>query len=93
NARLRETIDFIASGALGSGFPELVENLKHHDPYMVLRDFDDYCRAQAETDVAYRDRSRWNAMSLSNIATFGIFSADRSVTDYAENIWDLKPLA
>ena len=92
NPRLRETLDFISSGALGSTFPELVDNLKHHDPYMVLRDFDDYCRAQADTDIAYRDRARWNGMSLSNIATFGVFSADRSVTDYAKNIWNLKPL-
>ena len=92
NRRLAETLDFIASGALGDKFTDLVHGLKHMDPYMVLGDFDDYCRAQYETDRVYRDPVKWNAMSLANVAGFGRFSSDRSVRDYCDNIWEMEPL-
>ena len=58
----------------------------------MLADFDSYRRAQEEVDRAYLDRARWNRMSLMNIATSGIFSADRSVNDYAREIWNIKPV-
>ena len=56
---------------------------------MTLADFNDYARAQRDVDKAYADCDRFNRMSLVNIAKSGIFSADRSVTEYAKNIWDL----
>ena len=59
---------------------------------MVLRDFDDYLRAAGEMDAAYRDRVRWNRMSLNNIAESGTFAADRSIREYADRIWKLKPV-
>ena len=89
---LREVFEFIESGALGYKFPELLGNLKSQDRYMVLRDFDDYYRTQLRTDREYADRIGWAKMSLSNIATSGIFSADRSVTEYAQKIWTMEPL-
>ena len=60
---------------------------------MVLYDFDDYYRAQLSTDEAYNDRIGWAKKSLANIASSGIFSADRSVTEYAKLIWNMEPLA
>ena len=92
NRRLGETLDFIASGALGDKFTDLVLGLERMDPYMVLGDFDDYCRVQYETDRVYRDPVKWNAMSLANIAGFGKFSSDRAVREYCDNIWEMEPL-
>lgn len=62
------------------------------DPYFVIADFESYKNAQHEIDVAYQDRTRWNQMSLTNIAKAGIFSADRSVKEYADRIWNIKPI-
>ena len=57
------------------------------DSYMVIRDFDAYIKAKTQCVRAYDDRGRWNSMSLVNIAKSGIFSSDRSIAEYAENIW------
>ena len=57
---------------------------------MCLADFEDYVRVHEKMNETYKDKRRWNQMSLINIAKAGIFSADRSVTEYAENIWKTK---
>ena len=57
------------------------------DQYLLLADFASYCAASQRVTDTYRDRERWNRMSLHNIARSGIFSADRSVADYADIIW------
>ena len=57
------------------------------DQYMLLADFPSYCEAEQRMTAAYADQRRWNEMSLHNIARSGIFAADRSVAEYAENIW------
>ena len=59
------------------------------DPYMTVADFTDYCRAQREVEETFRDANKFGRMSLTNIAKAGIFSSDRSVREYAENIWYL----
>ena len=59
---------------------------------MCLKDFRDYLRAASELDEAYRDESGWNKMALRNIAQSGVFAADRSIREYAGNIWHLKPV-
>ncbi len=89
---IRRVLDFIGAGFDGNSYTDLVNNLRYQDPYLVLADFDSYRRAQEEVDRAYLDRARWNRMSLMNIATSGIFSADRSVNDYAREIWNIKPV-
>ena len=71
---------------------QVVNNLRTSDPYMVMADFKDYRRAQADVQKLYADRTRWNQMSLANIANSGIFSADRSVMDYARDIWGANPV-
>ena len=60
------------------------------DPYMTVADFTDYARAQRVVAETYRDKNRFGDMSLVNIAKAGIFSSDRAVEEYAQNIWYLK---
>ena len=59
---------------------------------MAMADFADYCRAHDKADALYNDKIAWNKMSLMNIAKSGIFAADRSIDDYAKNIWGVTPL-
>ncbi len=92
NAKLRRAVDFIAAGIGGMQFPDLVRALKDSDYYMAFADFEDYCAAQKNATELYNDKDKWNKMSLINIANAGIFSADRSIDDYAKTIWNAKPL-
>lgn len=87
-----EVLDFLERGWNGESFHEIVNNLRTSDPYMVMADFKDYRRAQADVQRLYADRTRWNQMSLSNIAHSGIFSADRAVIEYAQTIWNVHPV-
>ena len=80
-------LNFLERGWNGENFHEVTENLRSSDPYMVMADFKDYRRAQADLQRLYADREHWAKMSLKNIANSGIFSADRSVLDYARDIW------
>ena len=81
-----------------SAFPDLANSLIMNsagniaDPYLVLADFEDYCRAQNEADALYRDVTAWNRKGLVNTAKAGIFAADRSVLEYDERIWHLTHL-
>ncbi len=88
NPVLRKTLDFINNNLIdGKSFPEIGETIKHHDPYMVLADFADYTLAQKKAEELFLDKDRLNRMSLMNIAGAGIFAADRSINDYARDIW------
>jgi starch phosphorylase len=77
-------------GINGCTFNEVAESLKKKDPYMVLADFDSYRQAQKLSSQLYEDKQKWAKMSLINTANAGIFSADRSVDDYARDIWHLN---
>ncbi len=92
NDEAEEVLSFIEKGWNGESFNEIANNLRTSDPYMVMADFADYRRAQKDEVRLYNDRETWNRMSLKNIANSGIFSADRSVMDYARNIWSIKPI-
>lgn len=92
NQSLREALDFIGRGIDGKPFDHIVSTLKSNDTYMALADYSDYCTAQAKINELYKDKYKWNEMSLVNIAKSGIFAADRSIKDYAENIWHIKPV-
>ena len=88
NVELHKTIDFINNqGINGKFFPEVGATIIHHDPYMVLADFADYRNAQKKAEKMFLDKKLWNRMSLMNIAGAGIFAADRSINDYARDIW------
>lgn len=91
---LREVIKMLTSGILGKRFDDIAASLLTTrygaaDQYMTIADFKDYVRAQGDVSKAYLDRDRFNSMSLVNIAKAGIFSADRSVKEYADKIWKL----
>ena len=92
NADLRRALDFIGKGIAGQPFDNIYNSLKNHDRYMALADYADYCEAQKKATKLYNDRDTWNAMSLTNIAKSGIFAADRSIEDYARDIWHVKPV-
>ena len=93
NYDIREVIDFVSAGGLGGkNFDSIVRYLLDSDPYMTLADFDSYKQAQAKVNATYLDREKWNKMSLTNIAKAGIFSSDRSVEEYAKNIWNLTKI-
>ena len=62
------------------------------DEYFVLADFEDYIRAQKEVDIAYKDKDRWAKMSIINTAKSGKFSSDRTIKQYADEIWNIKPI-
>lgn len=66
--------------------------IKYNDEFFVLRDFEDYCMAQVSVNQAYQDQRRWRQISLRNIANAGRFSSDRTVQQYAEDIWQIEPL-
>ena len=92
NAELRRVIEFIQQGIGGKQFPEIGNTIIHHDPYMVLADFADYRAKQKMIDEVWKDRTKWNRMSLMNIAGAGRFAADRAINDYARDIWNTKPV-
>ena len=85
-------LDFLEKGWNGENFSEFTINLRNSDPYMVMADFKDYRRAQHDLQELYRDKQKWNHMSLKNISNAGIFSADRSIMDYARDIWGATPV-
>ncbi len=93
--RLRRIIDALNVGFAGQSFADIASYLVTGsnfvaDPYMCLKDFGDYMRAYTDMDKAYADKQRWNKMALNNIAKSGIFASDRSIREYAKNIWNLE---
>ncbi len=90
NPQLREALDFIGKGINGQNFDNIYNSLKNNDRYMALADFADYRKAQLKATELYKNKELWNKMSLTNIAKSGIFAADRSIDDYAKNIWHAK---
>ena len=89
NPQLRRAMDALNEGFGGVSFHEIFNNLYTQDRYMVLADFADYCRAHRDAVALYADRDRWNSISLVNIANAGIFASDRSIEDYARDIWNI----
>lgn len=90
---LKSALDFLASGYFSHGdatlFRPLVDNLLNGDPYKVLVDYRSYVDCQARISEAYRDRQEWTRMSILNVARMGKFSSDRSIQEYANNIWKI----
>jgi len=92
---LKSAIDLINSGLFSHGdtelFRPLTENLVHHDPFMVLADYQAYIDCQDAVDRAWGDQKHWNRMSILNVARMGKFSSDRAIREYCEKIWKVKP--
>ncbi len=95
--RVRTVLEQLVSGFLPADpdeFRPLYDAFLHHgDQYFVLKDFAPYVAAQKEIERLYRDRRRWLGMCLRNIAHSGKFSGDRTFTEYAIDIWKLRPAA
>ena len=94
---IRKTIDFIRNGTFSATedgiFNPLIDSLLYNDRYLLLADFDDYVRAQKEVSALYRDNPKeWARLSILNTARMGKFSSDRTISDYANDIWKLKPV-
>jgi starch phosphorylase len=96
---LRDVLEAVGSGVFSADdrgrYHGLVETLRHHDYFMVCADFDAYWAAQQKIDVAWRDRKAWLRSSILNTANTGWFSSDRTISEYADDIWKApyKPLA
>lgn len=97
NHELKAVIDWLRSGyftpnqedAVGRVIGTFFEN---GDPFMVLADYASYCAKQDEVDKAFRDKKRWARMAILNTARMGKFSSDRSIQEYAKEIWNLEPV-
>ena len=94
NLELREVLDMVRkgffSGPQGNLFQPILENLLDHgDPYMVLADFQPFCDIQEEIGKAYLDSDAWIRKSIINVSRMGKFSSDRSIKEYADNIWNI----
>ena len=88
NQYLRDIIEFVRRGGLdGKNFDTIINYLLQNDQYMSLADFDSYRLEQEKVGQAYLDQKHWNQMSLRNISEAGIFSADRAIREYVQNIW------
>ncbi|WP_127753610.1 MULTISPECIES: glycogen/starch/alpha-glucan phosphorylase [unclassified Devosia] len=94
---LKEALEAIASGVFSPDDPhrygDLIGGLYDRDWFMVARDFDSYVAAQARVDGLWLDKARWNAMGIRNTARVGFFSSDRTIKQYAEEIWGVPVAA
>jgi starch phosphorylase len=95
NKEISLTVDSIRNGQFSSGdrdfFKIIVEGLLDpDDPYILLKDLEDYLRCQDEVSQSYLDKKNWWRKSILNVAGMGKFSTDRTIREYAEDIWGIK---
>ena len=97
NDDLKKAIDLISSGFFSRGdaglFKSLVDSLLYHDEYLVLADYQSYVDCQQRVSQAYVGKEQWTKMSILNVARMGKFSSDRSIREYCEEIWKVKPVS
>ena len=97
NWELKSVIDWLRSDYFTPGehdaFAPLTSSLlEGGDPYLCLADYADYIRAQEEVGHAFKDKKRWAKMAILNTARVGKFSSDRTISEYADQIWKLQPV-
>jgi starch phosphorylase len=96
NEELRHCLDSLILGQFPQGdtnlFRSLYDSLLNTDEYLLLADYRSYIECQDRVGVAYRDRDRWNRMSILNVARMGKFSSDRAIRDYCSDIWRTWPV-
>ena len=90
--QIRRALDTLNHGLDGKQFGDIFKAILQQDRYMALADFQSYRAAQDRAVEVYHDQTRWNKMSLVNIAGAGRFAADRAIRDYAGNIWHASPV-
>jgi starch phosphorylase len=93
---LKKAIDTIASGRFSNGdtelFQPIVDSLLHDDPFLLTVDYASYIECQDEIDQRYRLEESWTRSSIFNAARCGFFSSDRSMQQYCDDIWQVKPV-
>ena len=87
---LKDILGMLSNSSSPIYAPSVANTLMNVDTYMALKDFRSYCDAQNKATALYEDRAKWNKMSLVNVASAGVFASDRSIRDYALNIWHIK---
>ena len=92
NPELQVVLDAIRSGLFSPDEPERYQGIYEAlvnwgDHYMLLADYESYVQTQERVDLAYQDPRAWTIKALRNVAAMGPFSADRTIAEYAENIW------
>jgi starch phosphorylase len=97
NAELREVLNMIGSGFFSPSEPDrfkpILDNLLHHgDNYLLLADYASYISCQSEVEAVYKDPGLWIKKAILNVANMGKFSSDRTILEYARQIWDVKPV-
>ena len=95
NPRIKAVLDAVAGGQFSEEEPgryrALVDSLLWGgDHYMLLADFDSYVATQARVDALYRDRTAWAKKAIANVAGMGFFSSDRTIAEYARDVWGIK---
>ena len=102
NAEIRRALNMLFDGSLTPENPKMFEGLYRAlvfsdnggmaDPYLVLKDFGSYQQARQRMARDYEDSRAWTRKEIVNVAQSGIFSSDRTIREYNENIWHLTPL-
>ncbi|MDH4099960.1 MAG: glycogen/starch/alpha-glucan phosphorylase [Nitrospirota bacterium] len=96
NAELRQVLDMIAGGYFSPSSPDLfapiVNSLLDGDQYLLLADYASYVRCQEQVAKTYLDQEEWTRMAILNVAHMGKFSSDRTIKEYAREIWQVKPI-
>jgi starch phosphorylase len=97
NAELRGVMDLIGCGALSRGDPNLfrhlVDGLLSHDWFMLLADYQSYVDCQTQVSELWHAPKSWTRKSIINVARMGKFSSDRSIREYCDRVWQVKPLS
>jgi starch phosphorylase len=92
NPRVKRVVDQLTDGSYGN-FRSIHDYfLKSNDEFFILKDFDAYCRAHEEIQTRYQDHLSWMTSSAINIANSGQFSSDRTIAEYAKDIWQVKSI-
>ena len=97
NDELRAVVDWVGSNYFTPDEPHgvlrmLHDNLVHHDPFLVLADYQSYSDCQQKVNDAFKDKARWAQMAILNTARMGKFSSDRTIAEYARDIWKVPPV-
>jgi starch phosphorylase len=92
---LKQAIDQISDGTFSKGnadtFKDIVNVLLNHDRFLVFADFESYMECQDRVNKAYSNPEEWTKMAILNIASSGKFSSDRTISEYARDLWGVEP--